>query len=64
MIKLIINFISILKRKIRYKKTSYAFNGVDLIIEYIFKKEKKGINLDIGLSLIHISEPTKQEAIP
>jgi len=48
MIKLIINFISILKRKIRYKKTSYAFNGVDLIIEYIFKKEKKGIYLDIG----------------
>ena len=48
MIKLIINFVSILKRKIRYKKTSYAFNGVDLIIEYIFKKEKKGIYLDIG----------------
>jgi FkbM family methyltransferase len=48
MIKLIINFISILKRKIRYKKASYAFNGVDLIIEYIFKKEKKGIYLDIG----------------
>ena len=46
--KKIINYISILKRKYKYKKTSYSFNGVDLIIDYIFKDKKKGFYLDIG----------------
>ena len=46
--KKIINYISILKRKYKYKKTSYSLNGVDLIIDYIFKDKKKGFYLDIG----------------
>ena len=32
MIGKIINFLSIIKRKYKYKKISYSFNGVDLII--------------------------------
>ena len=46
--KKIIDYISIFKRKIKYQKTSYSFNGVDLIIDYIFKNKKKGFYLDIG----------------
>ena len=46
--KKIINYISILKRKYKYKKTSYSFNGVDLIIDYIFKNKKNGFYLDVG----------------
>ena len=46
--KKIINYISILKRKFKYRKMSYSFNGVDLIINYIFKNKKKGFYLDIG----------------
>ena len=48
MINKFINFLSILKRKIKYKKNSYSFNGVDLIIEYIFKDKKDGFYIDIG----------------
>jgi len=46
--KKIIDYISIFKRKIKYQKTSYSFNGVDLIIDYIFKNKKNGFYLDIG----------------
>ena len=46
MINKIIDLISIFKRKLKYKKISYSFNGVDLIIDYIFKNQKKGIYLD------------------
>ena len=48
MLKKIINFISIFKRKLKYKKNSYSFNSVDLIIDYIFKDKKNGFYLDIG----------------
>lgn len=48
MIKKLIDSLSILKRKIKYKKNSYSFNGVDLIIEYIFKDKKNGFYIDIG----------------
>ena len=48
MIKKLIDSLSILKRKIKYKKNSYSFNGVDLIIEYIFKDKKDGFYIDIG----------------
>ena len=42
------NYLSIIKRKFKYKKTSYSYNGVDLIISYIFKNINKGFYLDIG----------------
>jgi len=48
MISNIFNFLSILKRKIKYKKTSYSLNAVDLIVNYIFKNKNKGIYIDIG----------------
>ena len=48
MIQKIINSISIFKRKMKYQKKSYSFNGVDLIIDYIFKNKKNGFYLDIG----------------
>ncbi len=48
MIKKIINYISILKRKFKYQKKSYSFNGVDLIVDYIFKDKEDGFYLDIG----------------
>ena len=48
MISKFINYISIQKRKFKYKKISYSFNGVDLIIDYIFKDKNDGTYLDIG----------------
>ena len=48
MIKKIINKFSIIKRKFKYQKKSYSLNGVDLIIDYIFKNKKDGFYLDVG----------------
>jgi len=48
MLQKVIDYISIFKRKLKYKKNSYSFNGVDLIIDYIFKNKKNGFYLDIG----------------
>ena len=48
MLKKIIDYLSIKKRKYLYKKNSYSLNGVDLIISYLFKDLKKGIYVDVG----------------
>jgi FkbM family methyltransferase len=48
MIKKFLDSLSIFKRKIKYKKNSYSFNGVDLIIDYIFKNKVNGYYLDVG----------------
>ncbi|MDC0876370.1 FkbM family methyltransferase [Candidatus Pelagibacter sp.] len=48
MLKNLIKYLSLYKRKIKYKKISYSFNAVDLIIDYIFKDKKKGFYLDVG----------------
>jgi len=40
--------LKILKRKFKYKKKSYSFGGVDLLIDYIFKNINKGFYIDIG----------------
>ena len=48
MIKKIINLVRIYKRKMKYKKISYSYNGIDLLIDYIFKSKKKGFYLDVG----------------
>ena len=48
MIKKLINYISIIKRKLKYKKVSYSYNGVDLIINYIFKNNNNGFYIDVG----------------
>ena len=48
MLKKIKNYLSIIKRQLKYKKNSYSFNSVDLIVDYIFKTKKKGFYLDVG----------------
>ena len=48
MIKQLINYISIYKRKLKYKKISYSYSGVDLIVDYIFKNKNNGFYLDVG----------------
>ena len=48
MFKNLVNSLSIYRRKLKYKKYSYSFNCIDLIIAYIFKNKKNGFYLDIG----------------
>ena len=48
MIKKIINAISIVNRKMKYKKYFYSFNAVDIVVDYIFKNNKSGFYLDVG----------------
>ena len=38
---------SYLKRRVKSKRSSYSLTGIDLVIDYIFKK-KKGFYIDIG----------------
>ena len=40
--------LSVLKKKIYSQKKSYSFGGCDLLIDYIFKSQKKGFYLDVG----------------
>ena len=40
--------LSLLKKKINSRKTSYSFGTIDLLINYHFKKKKKGIYVDVG----------------
>ena len=48
MIKKIVNYVKYLKKKTKkYKKISYSFNEVDLIINYIFKDQNRTY-VDIG----------------
>ncbi len=42
------NYLSIYKRKFKYKKISYSLNAVDLIINYIFKDQVAGTYIDVG----------------
>ncbi len=44
----LIDFLSILKKKLNCYKRSYSFGSVDLLINYYFKNKKKGIYLDVG----------------
>ena len=48
MISNFLNYLSLYKRKFKYKKKSYSFNAVDLIIDYMFKKKTNGFYLDVG----------------
>ncbi len=48
MIKRFFNYLSIYKRKFKYKKVSYSLNAVDLIINYIFKDQVTGTYIDVG----------------
>ena len=48
MIKKIINILSLKKKSFFSKKTSYSYNGVDLIVNYLFKEKDRGIYVDVG----------------
>ena len=45
---MIIDKLSILKKKILSQKKSYSFGGCDLLIDYIFKSKTTGFYLDVG----------------
>ncbi len=44
----ILKYLSIFNRALKCKKETYSFNGVDLIIDYLFKNKKKGFFIDVG----------------
>tara|TARA_A100000164_G_scaffold294661_1_gene268537 strand:- start:1218 stop:1922 length:705 start_codon:yes stop_codon:yes gene_type:complete len=48
MLEKLINFLSLKKKYLLSKKSSYSYNGVDLIVDYLFKDKKKGIYVDVG----------------
>tara|TARA_B100000315_G_C14290120_1_gene456996 strand:+ start:185 stop:430 length:246 start_codon:yes stop_codon:yes gene_type:complete len=48
MIKKIIDKLSIINRKRKYKKISYSFSGIDLVVYYIFKNILNGCYVDVG----------------
>lgn len=41
-------YLNLYRRKMKYKKISYSFNAVDLIIDHMFKDKNKGFYLDVG----------------
>ena len=45
---MIIDRLSIFKKKILSQKKSYSFGGCDLLIDYIFKSKSLGFYLDVG----------------
>ena len=45
---IIIDILSLLKKKFKSNKKSYSFGSVDLLINYYFKNKQKGIYLDVG----------------
>lgn len=48
MLSKFLKYLSLYNRKKKYKKISYSFNAVDLIIDYLFKNKKSGFYIDIG----------------
>jgi len=48
MLKSFLRYLNLYRRKYKYKKISYSFNAVDLIIDYIFKNKNNGFYLDVG----------------
>lgn len=41
-------YLNILHKKIMFKKNTYSFNSLDLLLMFIFKNKKKGFYIDIG----------------
>ena len=48
MFKSFLGYLNLYRRKYKYKKISYSFNAVDLIVNYIFKNKNNGFYLDVG----------------
>ena len=44
----LINYLSLLKKKLKSKKESYSFGTVDLLINYFFKNKYNGFYVDVG----------------
>jgi len=47
MLESFLRYLNLYRRKYKYKKISYSFNAVDLIIDYIFKNKNNGFYLDV-----------------
>ena len=45
---IIVDILSLLKKKFKSNKKSYYFDSVDLLINYYFKNKQKGVYLDVG----------------
>jgi len=45
---IIVDILSLLKKKFKSNKKSYSFGSVDLLINYYFKNKQKGVYLDVG----------------
>jgi len=45
---IIVDLLSLLKKKFKSNKKSYSFGSVDLLINYYFKDKQKGVYLDVG----------------
>jgi len=41
-------FFNILHKKLISRKISYSYGSIDLLLEYIFKNQKKGFYIDVG----------------
>lgn len=44
----LINYLSLLKKRLRLKKESYSFGTVDLLVNYFFKNKFNGFYVDVG----------------
>ena len=48
MFKNIYYFFNILHKKIKFRKISYSYGSVDLLLQYIFKNQMRGFYIDVG----------------
>jgi FkbM family methyltransferase len=47
---IIVDYLSLLKKKLRSKKESYSFGTIDILVNYFFKNKFNGFFVDVGCS--------------
>ena len=47
---IIVDYLSLLKKKLRSKKESYSFGTIDILVNYFFKNKSNGFFVDVGCS--------------
>ncbi len=45
---MILDYLSLLKKKFRSRKESYSFGTIDILVNYFFKKKYHGFYVDVG----------------
>lgn len=45
---MILDYLSLLKKKFRSKKESYSFGTIDILVNYFFKNKRDGFYVDVG----------------